>query len=61
MCCAFGFLYADAMQRHFDVALLYINPTVRGRVVEPLEVVGTVAVLFSVLVQPIVWVTALKS
>ena len=54
MCCAFGFLYADAMQRHFDVALLYINPTVRGRVVEPLDVVGTETVLFSVFVQPIV-------
>ena len=61
MCCAFGFLYADAMQRHFDVALLYINPTVRGRVVEPLEVVGAVTVLFSVLVHPMVCAAALKS
>ena len=61
MCCAFGFLYVDAMQRHFDVALLYINPTVSGKVVEPLDVVGTETVLFSVFVQPIVWATALKS
>lgn len=54
-------LYAVAMQRHFDVWPLYWNPTVTGKVVEPFDVVGTEAVLFSVLVQPMVCVAALKS
>ena len=49
------------MQRHLDVWALYINPTVRGRVVDPLEVVGTLIALFSVFVHPIVCAAALKS
>lgn len=49
------------MQRHLEVAALYWKPTVRGRVVEPLEVVGAITILFSVFTQVIVCVTALKS
>ena len=45
---------AEAMHRHFEVAELYIKVTVLGNVVEPLEVVGTLTVEFSVFVQPIV-------
>jgi len=54
-------LYAVAMQRHRLVLPLYWNPTVTGKVVEPFDVVGTEEVLFSVLVQPMVCVAALKS
>lgn len=42
------------MQRHLEVAELYINPTVKGSVVEPFEVVGAVTVLSSVLTHVIV-------
>ena len=49
------------MHRHFDVAELYINPTVKGSVVEPFDVVGADTVEFSVLTQVIVWATAEKS
>ena len=37
---------------------LYINPTVNGKVVEPLEVVGAVTELFSVFTQVMVCATA---
>lgn len=40
---------------------MYINFTVNGKVVEPLEVVGAVIELFSVFTHVIVWVAALKS
>lgn len=53
--------HADAMQRHFEVCVLYMKPTVRGRVVEPFDVVGAVTVLFSVFTQVIPSATALKS
>lgn len=53
--------HADAIQRHFEVALLYIKPTVKGRVVDPFEVAGAVTVLFSVFTQVIPSATALKS
>lgn len=49
------------MHLHLEVAELYINPTVNGNVVEPLEVVGAVTLLFSVFTQVIVCATALKS
>lgn len=55
------YVYAEATQRHFEVALLYMNPTVKGKVVEPFEVVGALTVEFSVLTQVIVSVTPLKS
>ena len=51
----------DWMHRHFDVALLYWNVTVEGRVVDPLDVVGADTPEFSVLVHPIVWLAAEKS
>lgn len=38
-----------------------MNPTVRKRVVDPFEVVGAVTVLFSVLIQVIVWAAADES
>lgn len=49
------------MQRHFDVEPLYIKPTVKGNVVEPLDVVGAVTLLSSVFTQEMVCATALKS
>lgn len=51
-------VYDEAKHLHFEVALLYMNPTVRGRVVEPFEVVGALMVLFSVFTQVMVWATA---
>jgi hypothetical protein len=42
------------MHRHLDVEPLYMKPTVRGRVVDPLDVVGAETVLFSVFTQLIV-------
>lgn len=49
------------MHLHFEVAELYINPTVNGKVVDPFDVVGAVTVLFSVFTQDIVCATAEKS
>lgn len=49
------------MQRHLEVPAFHLNPTVKGKVVEPLEVVGAVTVLFSVLTHVIVWATPEKS
>ena len=43
------------------VAELYMNPTVSGRVVEPLDVVGAETVEFSVFTHVIVWATAVAS
>lgn len=43
------------------MAELYWNNTDRGKVVDPLEVVGALTVEFSVLTQVIVCATALKS
>lgn len=40
---------------------MYIKPTVNGSVVEPLEVVGAVTVLFSVFTQVMVWAAAEES
>lgn len=54
-------IYALATHRHLLVLPLNMKPTVRGRVVEPLLVVGTLTVEFSVPVQPIVSATAEKS
>lgn len=49
------------MHLHLEVAELYINPTVSGNVVDPLEVVGAVTVEFSVFTQVMVCATAEKS
>jgi hypothetical protein len=43
-----------AIHLHLEVLLFHWNPTVRGEVVEPLEVVGAVMLEFSVFVQVIV-------
>lgn len=53
--------YAEATQRHFDVLALNMNPTVRGNVVDPFDVVGTETVEFSVFTHEMVCATALKS
>lgn len=49
------------MQRHLEVAPLNMKVLLIGRVVDPLDVVETVIVLFSVFVQPIVSAAAEKS
>lgn len=49
------------MHRHLLVPPLYMKPTVRKSVVEPLLVVGAVTVLFSVFTHVMVWATAEKS
>jgi hypothetical protein len=46
--------YADAIHLHFEVPPLKMNPTERNKVVDPLEVVGTETVLFSVFTHEIV-------
>ncbi len=46
--------YAEARHLHLLVNGFHLNPTVKGRVVEPFETTGTLIVLFSVFTQAIV-------